>query len=107
MTGEPHYLRDEGLLDGALSRPFNLWLYDGVTDVVQLAIRMLLAIANAHAFEQGNKRTGYVAAQQFIWTNGFHWNGPDDELIAEWIIAAITESLSEYELVERFRMYVV
>ena len=54
ITGEPHFLRDRGLLESALARPQNAFAY-GEEDLVVLAIRLLASIAQSHAFAQGNK----------------------------------------------------
>ena len=56
MTAERHFLRDPGLLDSAMARPKNAFAY-GEEDIVVLAVRLLAGLAQAHAFEQGNKRT--------------------------------------------------
>jgi len=62
ITGEPHFLRDLGALEGALARPQNAFAY-GEGDVVALAVRLMAGIAQSHPFEQGNKRTAFVAGQ--------------------------------------------
>ena len=58
-TGEPHFLRVVGLLESALARPRYAFAY-GEEDIVILAVKLLAAIAQAHAFEQGNKRTAFA-----------------------------------------------
>ena len=68
MTRERHFLRDPGLLDGALARPQNAFAY-GEEDIVVLAVRLLAGLALAHAFEQGNKRTSFVALTEFLMIN--------------------------------------
>ena len=52
-TGEPHFLRDRGLLESALARPRNFFSF-GEEDIVALAVLLMAGIARAHAFEQGN-----------------------------------------------------
>jgi death-on-curing protein len=69
-TGERHFLRDTGLLEGALARPQNAFAH-GEEDIVILAVRLLAAIAQAHAFEQGNKRTAFGAMWHFLRLNGY------------------------------------
>jgi death-on-curing protein len=64
-TGEMHFLRGRGLLEGALARPQNAFAY-GEEDVLALAVRLLAGIAQAHAFEQGNKRTAFEAMWHFL-----------------------------------------
>jgi len=62
-------LRDEGLLDSALSRPLNLALYDD-PDVADLAAEYAMALAKNHAFVDGNKRAAFLALGMFLALNG-------------------------------------
>lgn len=43
-TGEPHFLRDRGLLESALARPCNFFAF-GEEDVVVLAVVLMAGIA--------------------------------------------------------------
>ena len=63
-------LRDEGLLDSALSRPLNLALYDD-PDVADLAAAYAMALAKNHAFVDGNKRAAFLALGMFLALNGY------------------------------------
>jgi death on curing protein len=45
ITGEPHFLRDRGLLESALARPQNAFAY-GEEDVAVLAVRLLVGRAS-------------------------------------------------------------
>jgi len=69
-SGEPHLLRDQGLLESALARPRNFFGF-GEEDIVVLAVSLMVGIAQAHAFTQGNKRTCFVAMVQFLKINGY------------------------------------
>ena len=51
-------IRDEGLLDSALSRPKNLALY-GSPDYADLAASYVFGLAGNHAFIDGNKRVEF------------------------------------------------
>lgn len=62
-------LRDEGLLESAVTRPLNRAGY-GNPDVAELAGLYAIAIARNHPFIDGNKRTAYVALKTFILLNG-------------------------------------
>jgi len=62
-------LRDEGLLDSALSRPLNLALY-GDPDVAELAAAYGIGLAKNHAFVDGNKRAAFLALGMFLALNG-------------------------------------
>ena len=61
--------RDEGMLESALGRPVNLWLYEQAT-ISQLAAAYAFGIAMNHPFADGNKRTAFVVSVLFIELNG-------------------------------------
>ena len=48
-----------GLIEGAVNRIINKYLYNGTSDVFELAALYLISIAKAHAFPDANKRTAY------------------------------------------------
>lgn len=59
-----------GLVEGAVTRIINEYLYSGTSDLFELAALYLVAIAKAHAFPDANKRTAYQAAIIFLDVNG-------------------------------------
>ena len=59
-TGGSAGLRDEGLLESALLRPFNRWSYEGVEDIRDLAATYATALAKNHPFIDGNKRAAFL-----------------------------------------------
>jgi death on curing protein len=63
-------LRDGGLLDSALARPFNLALYEQL-DVAGLTASYGVGLAKNHAFVDGNKRAAFLAVGLFLAANGF------------------------------------
>jgi death-on-curing protein len=62
-------IRDHGLLESALHRPENLFLYEK-PDVFDLAAAYAFGIVKNHPFVDGNKRTGFIVAAVFLETNG-------------------------------------
>lgn len=68
--------------------------------------RLLLAIACAHAFQQGNKCTGFIAAEIFLDANGWLLN-MDGEDIADEIVAAIEDASLEPALAALFREHMI
>lgn len=62
-------LRDEGLLESALSAPKNHFEYEQA-DVFQLAAAYAFALTSNHPFVDGNKRTSFAAAGIFLELNG-------------------------------------
>jgi death-on-curing protein len=106
MTGERHFLRDPGLLDSAMARPRNALAY-GEADIVALAVRLLAGIAQAHAFEQGNKRTSFVAMTEFLMINGYDLAIDDTARWADEVIALVEHRSTEDDFVQTSRPFVV
>jgi death-on-curing protein len=73
-------LRDEGLFESALARPQQLANY-GEPDVVDLAAASAFGLVRNHPFIDGNKRTGFVAAQLFLRLNGHRIGAPLSECV--------------------------
>ncbi len=106
ITGEPHFLRDRGLLESALARPQNAFAY-GEEDIVALAVRLLAGVAQAHAFAQGNKRTCFVAMVQFFNANGYDLAIEDSAAWANAVIALVEHRTSEEDFVRAIRPFVI
>jgi death on curing protein len=106
-TGERHFLRDLGLLTSAAEKPKNLYYYGGETDMTTLACALLFAIARNHPFEQGNKRTGFQSAFQFLDLNGYDLAVPNDDAVADSIVIVLERKMAEEQFVEKIRPYVL
>jgi len=102
-SGEPFGILKPHELASAPTRPRQLYHYDEVEDLAVLAVRLMMAMVWAHPFEQGNKRTGFAAAEIFLDANGWLLDIPDFEDIVEMIIEAAEDKSLEDELVELFR----
>lgn len=61
-------VKDDGLLESAMSRPLNKFSY-GETDLCALAAAYAFGIARNHPFADGNKRTAWVIARLFLKLN--------------------------------------
>lgn len=102
-------LRDEGLLESALARPRHAWAdREGEVDLASLAAEYAFGLIKNHAFLDGNKRTGFVAANVFLLINGSEIEAPEPEAVeavlrvadgrldkdglAEWIRSSIRRS---------------
>ncbi|WP_170145712.1 type II toxin-antitoxin system death-on-curing family toxin [Rhodoplanes elegans] len=94
LTGEPHFVRDAGLLSSAVARPVHRWHY-GDRDIVGLAGALLLGIGRNHPFAQGNKRTALSAASVFLLFNGYTFVAPDGEPLGRFIELSITGEIPE------------
>ena len=105
-TGEPHIVRDGGLLESACARPQNMWAYAGEEDVVVLACALGIGIALNHPFGQGNKRTGFACAIDFLESNGFPVPGEEDEFLGRIFEAVVAGTLPEEAFVEQLRQHI-
>jgi death-on-curing protein len=106
MTAERHFLRDSGLLDSAMARPKNAFAY-GEEDIVVLAVRLLAGLAQAHAFEQGNKRNSFIAMNEFLVINGQELAIDDTPRWADEVIALVEHRSTEDDFVRAIRPFVV
>jgi death-on-curing protein len=72
LFGGSDGVRDAGLLDSALARPKNLFVYsEEVVTMADLAAAYAFGISSNHPFFDGNKRTAMQVAFVFLEFNGF------------------------------------
>src|ERR1700739_290564 len=76
-------VRDEGLLDSALARPQNRFLYVPESDLFELAASYGFGIAKNHPFIDGNKRAAIHSVGLFLSINEY-------ELVADQLDAIQT-----------------
>lgn len=97
-------LRDVGLLQSALARARNLYVYEGVKEVQRLAAAYGFGIARNHPFVDGNKRTAFFAIGLFLLKNGYVLDTHDTEA-TQAMFALASGELTEEELVEWIRRH--
>ena len=88
--------RDEALLDSALARPQNLFLYES-PDLFALGASYIFGIVRNHPFVDGNKRTGFVVGGIFLERNGKVLLASEEETTAV-IFAFAEKKVKEEEL---------
>jgi len=89
-------------------RPQNLFHYTFNYDTVSLATSYMLAIAQAHPFEQGNKRTGFMSGFAFMFSNGYELlPEADTELLAVVFLEAMDGTCEARFLEEMLKQSVV
>ncbi len=98
-------VRDHGLLASALSRPENLAAY-GEPDASDLAAAYGYGISRNHAFIDGNKRTGFVAAAMFLRLNGYKLVADDVSKVLT-MLAVSAGDITEAEFAAWIRQHVV
>lgn len=78
--GGLHGLRDQGLLESALSRARNLAAYGDPT-IFELAAAYAFGIAKNHPFVDGNKRSAFLAGAIFLAWNGWEPNAVETDVV--------------------------
>ena len=99
-TGGATGLRDEGLLESAVSTPFTT--FDGnylYPTTQQKGARLGFGLVKNHAFVDGNKRIGILAMITFLEINGIYLTYTDDELI-DLGLALAEGSITEDQLLD-------
>jgi death-on-curing protein len=76
VTGMP----DPGRAEALIHRVQNQALYQGVTDIFELAAIYWIAIARGHIFNDGNKRTAIFVTMAFLYRNGIKIQDIDNTL---------------------------
>ena len=87
-------LRDNNLLESALAKPQNLAVY-GAPDAAALAAAYGYGISRNHAFVDGNKRTGLVAAELFLGLNGWQLLVTDSDCVLTMLAVAAGDITEE------------
>lgn len=98
-------IRDVNLLESALARPLNLAAY-GEPDAAALAAAYGYGISRNHAFIDGNKRTGFVAAELFLRLNGYQLTADDADCVLT-MLAVAAGDVTEDEFADWLRRHTV
>jgi death-on-curing protein len=100
--GGPEGVRDPGLLESALARPRNIFLYaEEPPSLARLAATYAKGIVANHPFVDGNKRTAFLVSLTFLSRNGLRVTSPkENRVVTFWKLAE--GSLSEDQLTEWF-----
>jgi death on curing protein len=98
-------LRDEGMLESALSRPLQKINYADA-DVFEVAAAYLFGLVKNHPFIDGNKRTAFLAADVFLTLNGWSIEATQEEIIA-FVLGVAASEIDEAGATQFFRDYAV
>lgn len=74
-------IRDNALLDSALSRPKQKYAYDENASLFDLAASYSFGLAKNHPFIDGNKRVALTVSAVFLEINGYSLNAPEPETV--------------------------
>jgi death-on-curing protein len=86
-------IRDQGMLESALSRPRNKWEYERA-DIIELAAAYAFGILRNHPFVDGNKRVAFLAMAAFLRLNGVNF-APSQEAATAAIMALAAGEIDE------------
>ncbi len=78
--GGLHGVRDQGLLESAMSRAKNLSAYDNPS-AFEWAAAYAFGIAKNHPFVDGNKRSAFLASASFLAWNGWELNAAETDVV--------------------------
>lgn len=95
-------------LEGALNRPHGHYTYGEERSLYALAAHYAIAIAKAHAFEDGNKRTALLAVRAFLRLNRMDFDfGAYDEEAAAIMQNIATDSIEHEDVTKWIRKHSV
>ena len=97
-------IRDEGLLDSALSAAPNRQHYESA-DLSSCAATYAYHPTRNHPFVDGNKRAGAAAAEVFVRLNGAHFTASNDAIV-ELMFGIADESLAREDVEAEFIRWV-
>lgn len=104
--GGRYGVREDGLIDSALSRPRNRWSYSTEADLASLAAAYGFGLARNHGFVDGNKRVAFMALYVFLGLNGFDLEVSEPEVVS--VMTGVADgSLGEEELAGWIRSRVI
>lgn len=70
-------------------------------------MRLLAGIAQAHPFEQGNKRTSFISMIEFLIINGCELTIEDSLRWADAVIGLVEHQVTEEDFVRLLRPFIV
>lgn len=103
-TGGSLGMRDETLLESALSRPQNAYCYEDV-DIFDLAATYAEGLSGNHPFVDGNKRVAFVAADIFLEKNGYEMDVETDNEQEILFLNLADGKVGRTELAEWYRQH--
>ena len=93
---------DRERVEAMILRVQNLYFYENITDIYELAAAYMLAIARGHVFVDGNKRASLFATIVFLKRNGIALS--QSLYIVEVTVDAAAGLLNRHELADILRV---
>jgi death-on-curing protein len=105
--GGTHGIRDESLLQSALSRPFQTFdQVDLYKSHVEKAAALIESVVTNHPFIDGNKRTGYVLMRLYLMENNLDISADQKEKY-EFVISIASGNRSYDQIAEWIHNHIV
>lgn len=105
--GGTHGIRDERLLQSALSRPFQTFdQADLYKSHVEKAAALIESVVTNHPFIDGNKRTGYVLMRLYLMENNLDISADQKEKY-EFVISIASGNSSFDQITEWIHNHIV
>ena len=99
-------MRDENALEAALARAQQKWHYNRKSTLPELVAAYGFAITTSHPYQDGNKRTGFLAMAIFAGLNGYELEATDTEVVTL-MLGLAAGHLKEADLVAWLRTHLV
>jgi len=80
-------VRDDGMLESALSRPANQFAY-GSPSILEMAAAYAFGLVRNHPFVDGNKRIGFATAILFLELNGYRFTASEADATVQTLALA-------------------
>ena len=100
-------VKDMGLVESAVNNPRNLFHYGGEEDLIVLAARLCMAIADTQHFNDGNKRTAAVALLAFLEANSYTLDFTNDLSLALLILACVNAQIDHDEFADQIAEHII
>ena len=99
-------VRDENALESALARARQKWAYDKGADLALLAAAYGFGLASNHPYNDGNKRSAFLAMVIFLGLNGRDLDASEPEVVTI-MLGLASGQLKESELAAWLRSHMV
>lgn len=93
---------NDNLLESAINQPPHTY-YIGGGDLYEIAAAYAYHIVADHPYWDGNKRTGALAAMEFLETNGVDTSRLPEQQTYESLIKVAEHQMNRFELADYFR----
>jgi death-on-curing protein len=97
-------LRDPDLVESALARPRQRFVYDATADLASLAAAYEFGLALDHPYRDGNKRVAFVTMAVFLGLNGLALTAAEAEVVTT-MVALAAGALDEPALADWIRLH--